>query len=68
MTWLVAIALRQWTRVQDSLAAHADDKLMITGHAVVASDGTHVLLTESCVSMWQQREKKQAQHQTQTTP
>ena len=63
ITWLVVIALRQWTRVQDSLAAHADDTLIITGHPVVASDGTHVLLTQSCVSMRQQREKKQAQHQ-----
>jgi PHAX RNA-binding domain len=65
LTWLVVIALRQWTRVQESLAAHADDKLIITGHPVVASDGTHVLLAQSCVSMVQQREKKQAQqHQT----
>jgi len=63
MTWLVVIALRQWTRVQDSLAAHADDTLLITGHPVVASDGTHVLLAQNCVSMRQQREKKQAQHQ-----
>ena len=60
LTWLVAMALRQWTRVQDSLAVHADDKLMITEHLVVASDGTHMLLTQSCVSRWQQREKKQA--------
>ena len=50
ITWLVAIALRQWTRVQDSLAAHTDDKLIITGPPVVASDGTHVLLTQNCVS------------------
>ena len=61
--WLVVMALRQWTRVQDSLAAYADDKLIITGHPVVASDGTHVLLAQSCASMRQQREKKQAQHQ-----
>jgi len=60
--WLVVMALRQWTRVQDSLATHADDKLIITGHPVVASDGTHVLLAQSCASMRQQREKKQAQH------
>ena len=68
LTWLVAIALRQWTREQDSLAAHADDKLIITGHPVVASDSAHMLLTQSCVSMWQQGEKRQAQYQTQTTP
>jgi len=70
ITWLVVIALRQWDRVKGSLAAHADDKLIITGHPVVASDGTHVLLAQSCVSILQQREKKQAQQQRQaeTTP
>ena len=68
LTWLVAMALHQWTRVQESLAAYADEKLIITEHLVVASDGTHVLLTQSCVSRWQQREKKQAQHQTQPRP
>jgi hypothetical protein len=70
ITWLVVIALRQWTRVQDSLTAHADDKLIITGHPVLASDGTHVLLAQSCVSMLQQRAQKQAQRQQQpeTTP
>jgi hypothetical protein len=61
ITWLVVIDLRQWKRIQGSLEAHADDKLIITGHPVVASDGTHVLLAQSCVSMVQQREKKQAQ-------
>ncbi len=61
--WLVVIALRQWQRVQESLEAHADDTLIITGHPVVASDGTHVLLAHSCVSMRQQREKTQVQPQ-----
>ncbi len=61
ITWLVVIALRQWTRVQESLAAHADDKLIITGSPVVTSDGTHVLLAQSCTSVALQREKKQAQ-------
>jgi Phosphorylated adapter RNA export protein, RNA-binding domain len=65
ITWLVVIDLRQWKRVQESLAAHADDKLMITGHPVVTNDGAHVLLAQSCVSMMQQREKKAAQHQRQ---
>jgi len=65
ITWLVVIDLRQWKRVQGSLEAHADDKLMITGHPVVTSDGTHVLLAQSCTSMMQQREKKQAQQQRQ---
>jgi len=48
---------------QESLAAHADDTLIITGHPVLASDGTHVLLAQRCVSMVQQREKKAARHQ-----
>ena len=60
ITWLVVIALRQWNRVQDSLTAHADDTLIIEGHPVVAGDGTHVLLAQTCTSMVQQREKKQA--------
>jgi hypothetical protein len=65
ISWLVVIALRQWNRVQESLTAHADDKLIIEGHPVVAGDGTHVLLVQSCVSMLQQREKKQArQHES----
>jgi hypothetical protein len=61
ITWLVVVDLRQWKRVQGSLEAHADDKLIITGHPVVASDGTHVLLAQNCVSMVQQRKRKQAQ-------
>ncbi len=65
ITWLVVIDLRQWKRVQGSLETHPDDKLIITGHPVVTSDGTHVLLAQSCVSMVQQREKKQTQQQRQ---
>ncbi len=48
--------------MQDSLAAHADDTLIIEGHPVVAGDGTHVLLAQTCTSMVQQRAKKQAKH------
>ena len=62
ITWLVVIALRQWNRVKDSLAAHTDDKLIIEGHPVVAGDGTHVLLAQTCTSTVQQRAKKQARH------
>ena len=58
---------RQWSRVQESLAAHTDDKLIVEGQPVVAGDGTHVLLAQSCVSLRQQREKKQARQQ-QTEP
>src|ERR1700704_5889217 len=60
ITWLVVIALRQWSRVQSSLAAHTDDKLIVEGQPVVAGDGTHVLLVQSCVSMLQQRAQKAA--------
>jgi len=68
MTWLVCIALRQWNRVHESLAAHADDKLIVEGHPVVAGDGTHVLLVQSCVSMLQQRAQKQARQQPPAEP
>jgi hypothetical protein len=60
ITWLVVIALRQWNRVQASLTDHMDDTLMVEGHPVVAGDGTHVLLTQTCISTVQQRAKKQA--------
>ena len=62
----MAITLRQWNRAQESLTAHADDKLIVEGHPVVAGDGTHVLLVQSCVSMLQQRAQKQAQRQQDT--
>jgi len=68
--WLVVIALRQWNRVKDSLAVHADDTLIIEGHPVVAGDGTHVLLAQTCTSQVQQRAKKQAPRspEAETTP
>ena len=68
ITWLVVMALRQWNRVQDSLAAHADDTLIIEGHPVVAGDGTHVLLAQNCTSTVQQRAKKQASKPLQAEP
>jgi hypothetical protein len=70
ITWLVVIALRQWNRVKDSLAAHADDTLIIEGHPVMAGDGTHVLLAQNCTSTVQQRAKKQAKPppQAEATP
>jgi hypothetical protein len=65
MTWTVMGALRQWNRVQDSLAARQDDQLIIEGYPLM--QGTQpVLLAQSCVSMLQQREKKQAQQSQQT--
>ena len=62
MTWHVMVALRQWNRVKDSLAANQEDQLIIEGYP--ALQGTeHVLLAQSCVSMLQQRAQKQAQRQ-----
>jgi hypothetical protein len=69
ITWLVVIDLRQWKRVQESLEAYADDKLIITGHPVVTTDGTHVLLAQSCTTVALQRAQKHAQQpQAETTP
>jgi hypothetical protein len=69
LTWNVMVALRQWNRVKDSLAANQDDQLIIEGYPLM--QGSHpVLLAQSCVSMLQQRAQKQAQQQqhTETTP
>jgi hypothetical protein len=60
LTWNVMVALRQWNRVRDSLAANQDDQLIIEGYPLMQGN-QHVLLAQSCVSMMQQREKKQAQ-------
>ena len=69
LTWNVMVALRQWNRVKDSVAANQDDQLIIEGYPLM--QGTQpVLLAQSCVSMLQQRAQKQAQRQQQpeTTP
>jgi hypothetical protein len=66
LTWTVMVALRQWQRVQDSLAAHQDDQLIIEGYPAMQGS-QHVLLAQSCVSMLQQRAQKQARQQ-QTEP
>ena len=68
LTWNVMVALRQWNRVKDSLAANQEDQLIIEGYPLM--QGTqHVLLAQSCVSLLQQRAQKQAQqqHQAETT-
>ena len=68
MTWNVMVALRQWNRVQDSLAANQEDQLIIEGYPLMQGN-QHVLLAQSCVSMLQQRAQKQAQReQAETTP
>ena len=72
LTWNVMVALRQWNRVKDSLAAHQEDQLIIEGYPCMQGSQP-VLLAHSCVSMLQQRAQKQAQqaaqqHQAATTP
>jgi hypothetical protein len=60
------VALRQWNRVKDSLAANQDDQLIIEGYP--AMQGTqHVLLAQSCTSVALQRAQKQAQSQARST-
>ena len=62
LTWNVMVALRQWNRVKDSLAANHDDQLIIEGYP--AMQGTqHVLLAQSCTSVSLQRVQKQAHSQ-----
>jgi len=69
MTWTVIVALRQWNRVKDSLAAHQDDQLILDGYPLIQSHDTPMMLVQSCVSLLQQRAQKQAQqHQAETTP
>jgi hypothetical protein len=64
LTWNVMVALRQWDRVKDSLAANQDDQLIIEGYPLMQGSQP-VLLAQSCVSMLQQRAQKQAQQQHQ---
>jgi PHAX RNA-binding domain len=47
MTWNVMVALRQWNRVKDSLAANQEDQLIIEGYPLMQGN-QHVLLAQSC--------------------
>jgi hypothetical protein len=62
LTWNVMVALRQWNRVQESLAANQEDQLIIEGYPCIQGSQPMVL-AQSCVSMLQQRAQKQAQRQ-----
>ena len=62
MIWNVMVALRQWNRVKDSLAANQEDQLIIEGYPCMQGS-QHVLLAQSCTSVALQRAQKQAQHQ-----
>ena len=62
LTWNVMVALRQWNRVKDSLAANQDDQLIIEGYPLMQGN-QHVLLAQSCMSVMLQRAQKAAQRQ-----
>jgi hypothetical protein len=67
LRWTVLVGLRQWHRVQASLEQHADDKLIIEGYPCLQGE-RHVLLAQSCISLRQQRARKQAQHDAAQPP
>jgi hypothetical protein len=62
LRWTVLVGLRQWQRVKESFEQHAEDKLIIEGYPCLEGE-RHVLLAQSCISMLQQRARKQAQHE-----
>jgi PHAX RNA-binding domain len=62
LTWNVLVALRQWNRVKDSLAANQADQLIIEGYPLMQGSQP-VLLAQSCTSVALQRAQKQAQQQ-----
>ena len=62
LRWTVLVGLRQWHRVKESVEQHADDKLIIEGYPCLEGE-RHVLLAQSCISMLQQRARKQAQQE-----
>jgi hypothetical protein len=62
LTWNVLVALQQWNRVKDSLAANAEDQLIIEGYPVMQGRDL-VLLAQSCTSIALQRTQKAAQRQ-----
>jgi hypothetical protein len=64
-TWNVTVALRQWNRVQDSLAGYPDDELISEGSPVM--QGTpHVLRAQSGTRVALLRAQHQAQHPPET--
>jgi hypothetical protein len=62
LTWTVMVALRQWNRVKDSLAANQEDQLIIEGYPLMQGN-QHVLLAQSCTSVALQQAQKQAHQQ-----
>jgi hypothetical protein len=59
LVWNVWVALRQWNRVKEALAADPQDQLILEGYPML--QGTqHVLLVQSCTSVAMQRVQRQA--------
>jgi hypothetical protein len=56
------VALRQFNRVQESLAANQDDHLIVEGYPMQQGSQL-VLLAQSCTSVALQRAKKQPAQQ-----
>src|SRR6516162_4366099 len=67
MTWNVMVALRQWNRVKESLAARQDDQLIVEGYPLMQGSQP-VLLAQSCTSVALQRARKQGGQQGTETP
>jgi hypothetical protein len=64
LIWNVVVALRQWNRVKESLAANREDLIILEGYPVMQGSQL-VLLAQNCTSVAQQRERKQAQQAAQ---
>jgi hypothetical protein len=63
MTWNVLVALRQWNRVKDSLAANNEDQLIIEGYPLQQGNQL-VLMAQSCTSIALQRAQKAQRPET----
>ena len=60
LTWTVMVALRQWNRVQESLAANQEDQVIVEGYPMQQGSQL-VLLAQSCTRVALQRAKKTPQ-------
>lgn len=56
ITWAVFIVNKQWNKVKDSIAANAEDQLVIEGYPMVdPKRGIGVILATNCKSVYQER-------------
>ena len=59
ITWAVFIVNKQWNKVQESLAANAEDQLIIEGYPMVdPKRGMGVILATNCKSVYQERAQR----------